>query len=117
LIFLVHEASLDRAVAKREQTTPGVVTAHEPANHNRYSYGFSVGGNAYTGWQIPRNDELQVGKRVIVYYDPSDPNINALTDFDELSTNVLGPAPILVLGIGAMAFFIFRQRRRKVPTI
>jgi len=114
LIFLVHEWKADRAIAERQQTTHGTITAHVPANHNRYGYIFSVDGKSYTGWESPKGNELEVGKLVRVYYDPIDPNKNALTDFAEMSSQNLGPVPLLMFGIGAVALFIFRRRRRKL---
>jgi hypothetical protein len=78
-------------------------SAHEPANHNRYGYIFSVDGRSYTGWESPRKDELEIGKQVVVYYDPNDPAKNALTDFGELSIEKFGPIPTLMFGIGGVA--------------
>jgi hypothetical protein len=78
LVLLVDSGISDRMIAKRQRTTQGSITAHEPANHNRYGYVFSVNGKSYTGWESPRKDELQIGKQVLVYYDPSDPAKNAL---------------------------------------
>ena len=69
-IFLIQEWRVDRDVASREQTTQGVITAHEPSNHNRYGYVFSVNGQSFTGWASPRKDQPEIGKQVLVYYDP-----------------------------------------------
>ena len=114
LVFLIYEWKLDRAVAERQQTTQGRITVHEPSNHNRYGYVFTVNGRSYTGWQSPRAGEFEIGKQVVVYYDPKDPAKNALTDFSELSIQSLGPVPLLMFGIGAVAVFILRRRRRNL---
>src|ERR1700683_57890 len=114
LIFCIHGWKTDDAIAQRQQTTQGVITAHDLANHNQYGYTFYVNGKSYTGWQSPRTNELQVGKQVLVYYDPVDPAKNALTDFDDLSVQRLGPVPLLMFGIGAVAVFIFVRRRKRV---
>src|SRR5688500_8071315 len=47
----------DRAVALRQQTTPGTIVAHEPANHNRYGYTFNVNDKTYIDWQVPYGGE------------------------------------------------------------
>src|SRR5580658_10285424 len=77
----IHGWTSDRAVAKREQTVLGTSIAHEPANHNRYRYSFSVDGKPYSGWESPRKEEPHIGQQLTVYYDPADPATNALTDF------------------------------------
>jgi hypothetical protein len=115
-VWCVYEWNTDRAIAGRQQTTKGIITAHEPANHNQYVYVFSVNGKSYTGRQSPKKQALEVGKRVVVYYDPFVPAKNALTDFSELSAESLGPLPLLLIGVGAVAVFIYRRRRRDRAT-
>ena len=105
----------DRNIATREQTTQGVITAHEPANHNRFGYVFSVNGKTFTGWESPGKDGLNIGQQVLVYYDPLNPSKNALTEFGDLGTNGLGPVPVMLFGIGAVAWYI-KARRRKSQT-
>jgi len=105
-----------RVVAQREKTTWGKITAHERDNHNRYGYTFSLGGKPFTGWETPQENELEIGQHVLVYYDPLDPRNNALTDFAELSAQNLEPVPIMLLGIGGVAFFIAYRRRKTRPT-
>lgn len=61
---------------------------------------------------IPKKDELEVGQKVLVYYDSVDPKNNALTDFGDLSLNALGPVPLMLFGMGAVAFYIGSRRRR-----
>jgi hypothetical protein len=111
-ILFIHEWRVDRDIATREQTTQGVITAHEPANHNRYGYVFSVRDKSFTGWESPGKDGLKIGKQVLVYYDPLNPNKNALTEFRALGINVLGPVPTMLFGIGAVAWYIKAQRRK-----
>ena len=112
LAFLIQQSRTESQIAGRQQTTSGIVTAHEPANHNRFGYKFQANGKTYTGWQSPGNGELAIGKQVVVFYDPQSPGRSALTDFHELSTSSLGPVPILLFGVGAVALFILYRRRR-----
>jgi len=114
-VLFVYEWNVDRGIATREQTTHGVITAHEPANHNRFGYLFSVNGKTFTGWESPGKDGLNVGQRVLVYYDPLNPSKNALTEFGDLGMNGLGPVPMMLFGIGAVAWYI-KARRRKSRT-
>ena len=111
-IMALHEWQADRQVASRQQTAEGVVTAHEPANHNRYRYEFSVGGKSWNGWSIPTNGDYPLGARVVVYYDPVDPTKNALSRFEDVASNALGPVPVMLFGIGFVAWVIARRRRR-----
>jgi hypothetical protein len=109
---MINEWRTDGQIASRQQTTSGVVTAHDPANHNQYGYKFDVESRSYTGWEGPKGRELAIGDTVMVYYDRENPNKNALTDFHELGTASLGPVPLLLFGIGTVGLFIFYTRRR-----
>jgi hypothetical protein len=112
LAFLIQESITESQIAGRQQTTSGIITTHEPANHNRYGYKFEVDHKDYTGWQSPNNDELAIGKQVVVFYDPQSPSRNSLTDFHDLSKSSLGLVPMLLFGIGAVAVSILYRRRR-----
>jgi hypothetical protein len=112
VILAVYGWTVDRDIATRQETTQGVITSHEPANHDRYGYVFSVNGKNFSGWGHPRNADQEIGKRVVVYYDPRNPNKSAITDFRELSAGSLGPVPFLLIGIAAVAWFINVQRRK-----
>jgi hypothetical protein len=112
LVIFVFGWNKDRDVASRERSVDGVVTAHDPANHNRYTYTFVVQGKSYTGQDIPRHADPVLGRPVLVYYDPLSPEKNALTDFDELSGSALGPALFATIGIGTLAAVIVVRRRQ-----
>ncbi len=115
-LICVHEWLVDKSVASREQTTQGIITVHEPSNHNRYEYVFSMNGKSFTGWESPRTDRLEIGQQVVVYYDPLNPSKNAPTEFGELGMENLGPLPLLLFGIGAVAWYIKTRRRTlKLP--
>lgn len=109
--FCINQWYADQVVARREQTTSGTIVAHEPANHDRYGYTFNVNGKPYTGWQSPYDSvTFTIGQVVTVYYDPLDPNVSALVDYDELSWIAFGPVPFMA-GILLVAAFIFLRRR------
>ncbi|HWX55092.1 MAG TPA: DUF3592 domain-containing protein [Verrucomicrobiae bacterium] len=110
-VFVIRQGVADREVAQREKTIVGTITVHDSANHNRYGYVFVIDGKSYTGWEIPLHAEPVIGQQVLVYYDPMDPNHNALNSFAELGANGLGPVPIVVVGIVAGTIFIFFRRR------
>jgi hypothetical protein len=97
IIFFIHGWKVATDIAKREQTTQGMIIAHERANHNRYGCVFTVNGKTFNGWAIPLNEELEIGKQVFVYYDPQDPDENALTDFRESGMNGLVPVLFMLL--------------------
>jgi hypothetical protein len=111
LVLMINEWRTHRQIAARQRTTSGVIAAHDPANHNQYGYKFEVDGKSYTGWEGPKGRELAIGKAVMVYYDPENPNKNALTDFRDLGTASIGPVPLILFGIGTVAVLIFHMRR------
>jgi Protein of unknown function (DUF3592) len=112
LAFSIYVGLTDHAIAQREQAAQGMIAFHEPANHNGYGYTFSANGKSYSGWDIPTNNEPTVGQQVLVYYDPKDPNKNALSDFGDLTIKSFGPIPLLMFGIGFVALFIRSRMRR-----
>lgn len=112
VILFVYQWNVDRHIATREQTTLGVITAHEPGNHNRFGYVFSVNGKSFAGWESPGKDGLEIGRSVLVYYDPVNPNKNALTEFGDRSMNSLGPVPMMLFGIGVVIWYITARRRK-----
>jgi hypothetical protein len=113
-LMMIYDWKIDRDIARHQETTYGVITAHEPANHNLYGYIFSVNGKTFTGWQSPKEDELAIGKQVTVYYDRRDPTRNALTDFRELATLSIGPLMFFayVSWIAALIWYFLTRRRR-----
>jgi len=63
-------------------------------------------------------NRLEIGQQVVVYYDPLNPSKNALTEFRELGMENLGPLPLVLFGIGAVAWYIKTSRRKlKVPKL
>ena len=110
--FFTYGWYADRVVARREQTTPGTIVAHEPANHDRYGYTFSVNNQTYSGWQVPYDgDQFVIGQVVTVHYDLLNPNNSALVDYHELSYRAWAPVPLMVGVILFLALFMFERRR------
>jgi hypothetical protein len=111
-MLFIYQWKVDRAIATREQTTQGVITAHETENHNRFGYAFTVNGKSFTGWESPGKEGLDIGQPVLVYYDPLNPSKNALTEFGDRGLNSLGPVPMMLFGIGAVTWYITARRRK-----
>lgn len=70
-------------LVKRGVSVEGVVVAKEPENHRFIRYSYSVGQNTYSGLGSaghgnPRFEELHVGDKVTVFYDPSNPDLSFL---------------------------------------
>lgn len=108
----IYEWDVDRRIAAREMTAVGIITRHQPAQHNRYGYTFSVNGQTYSGWETPLRAEPVIGQEVHVYYDPVNPKKNALTDFAELSAGSLGSIPLVLFGVVTVAVVIFLKRHQ-----
>lgn len=111
LVFLLYSSTFHKKIAGREQVAYGTIRTHEPGNHDRFGYGFSVGEKSYTGWQIPTRD-YKIGQSVQVFYDPLNPETNSLDSFSEASDQNLGPTLLCASGIVGVAFIIFHMRRK-----
>jgi len=112
-VFMTYQSRHLDHVAGRQRTVEGTIVSHEPQNHDRYIYEFNVGGRVYQGWDSPPSRPLTLGEKVQVYYDPTDPETNALEDFAELSLNAFGPVPLIVFAILGVLGTIFTIRRRR----
>ena len=104
------EARQDSIHAARQQTTLGVITAHDPSNHNSYQYTYAIGGRTFRAWQIPQDVEWRMGEQVVVYYDAREPGESSLIEFAERSEDDAGPIPLALLGIGGVIAYIAWQR-------
>jgi len=105
LVMFVYTSRTDGAIAAREGTAEGIVTAQETELFgSRYNYVFSVNGQWFTGWDSSSKNDLGIGMQVFVYYDSQNPNKNALTDFVELSRN---PWLDAKTPYGSLAFGVF----------
>jgi hypothetical protein len=111
-VFMIYHSRQGDHVAARQRTAQGTIIAHEPQNHDRYGYSFSVEGRVYRGWDSVLNRAFTLGQRVQVYYDPADPETNALQDFAHRSLDALAPVPFLVFASVGVFGTIFIVRRR-----
>lgn len=116
LVQSIHEWHTDTQVSPRQPTAWGIVTENQLSGgklrRHKYGYVFTVDGEDYMGWQ-EQWQSMQIGKQVVVYYDPIHPRKNALTDFHELSVTSLWYISIFGIGAVASVAFYIRQRRRK----
>lgn len=110
LAFFSYSSIVQRAIAGRQQTTPGIIRTHDPANHNSFGYEFSVNGKLYVGSQIPSR-EYKIGQQVLVYYDPRDPATSSLDSFTRAADQSLGPLFFCSLFTVATIVVIFALRR------
>ena len=106
VLMLMHSCAQERAIATHQKSIDGVITAHEPQNHNRYGYQFFIDGKRHSGWEIPQKTDYKIGQKVDVYYDPQNPDKSSLTNFNELSTRSAGPVPLLLIGVGIVTFLM-----------
>lgn len=110
IVFATYTARGNWAIAKRQQTSYGIITARQP-NHDRYQYTFLANGKPYTGWEIPSKNEFELGQRVLVYYDPINPAQNALTNFAVFGDRNLIPIPVFLILTAVVAIIIVLNRR------
>lgn len=110
VILALYDFRTDQITAAREQTVPGQIVSHDPPNHNRFGYQFTVNGKMYTGWAIPTTD-YQIGQKVLVYYDPRDPDKSQLDDFADNGYRIIGPVFFCLFGICGVSLYIFLRRR------
>jgi hypothetical protein len=114
LMLSVHSWWTDAQIAKRQQTTIGTIDGHDPPNHDRYSYVFSVNGRQFTGWASPNDKrDFFIGEQIVVYYDPIRPSENSAYDF-----NLVNPGGVVFIGFALLAciflpIFIYFQRRSR----
>lgn len=112
MILLVHRWRIDQAIAQREHRTSGTIVSLEPQGRDRVGYSFSAEGRSYIGRYTPLGDDAPaVGQHVTVYYDPTDPDTNGIADFGDRDADALGEVPLMIVGIGLVASFIYLRRR------
>ncbi len=75
---ILHSDQLERLM-KHGVGIYGTVTSKEPENHATVIYEYSVSGTNYSGRGRasdgnPKFEDIAIGERVIVFYDPDNPN-------------------------------------------
>ena len=112
LLYLVHSCRENLEIAKRQRTAVAIISSHDPANHDRYGYIFSVNSRPFSGWAYPNDKrDFSVGEQIVVFYDPIDPSKNLPSSFglfdagDDVLFAFFLVAPIIV------AVSIHAQRR------
>jgi len=108
----------DHAIAKRERTTIGAITAHKASRRDRYLYSFSVNGEKHEG-SSGADDRHNVGDQVPVFYDPIDPNKSDLRDYKDSALRNFAFVPFALTGIAGITWYIWfaRRRHKLIPDI
>ena len=114
LLLSVHSSWKVAQAAARQQTAIGIIDGHDPPNHDRYSYTFTVHGNQWTGWASP-NDKRNffLGQRIVIYFDPIDPSENSAYDFHEANPGGIVFIWLLLTACVGFPFYIYFQRRSR----
>jgi len=107
----------DLEVARRQKSTIATITAHDPPNHDRYQYVFTVNGRSYSGWESPdEKRDFHIGEKLAVYYDPLDPSNSALMDFEELAIRAFAPVPMFLATAIAFAVLVIVMRHENTKS-
>lgn len=84
------------ALATRGLQTHAVVIKKEPENHRFIHYTYTVDGKSFFGIGNggrgnPDFDEIEVGQKLIAFYDPTDPEVSCLGSAkNQFRTNLAG---------------------------
>jgi hypothetical protein len=70
---ITYSAVSHHIVSEGQQTAPGILIAHETASHDQYRFAFTVGGQKYDELGTTDKEKLEIGKKVLVYYNPRSP--------------------------------------------
>jgi hypothetical protein len=89
-------------LVKRGVAVKATVTAKEPDNHRFIRYSYSVDQKTYNGLGSaghgnPRFEELNVGDKVTVVYDPVNPDLSFLGDPKDQLNSVTGGVIFITL--------------------
>jgi hypothetical protein len=107
-------------IAKRQQTAVGIIDGHDPPNHDRYHYSFSVNERRFSGWAYPSDRrDFHVGQQIAVYYDPTRPSENSAYDFGEVNPGgvvFVGSLSLACVLVPTYIYFQRRSRRRSAAT-
>ena len=111
-LWSVHNSLTDFETAKRQRVTVATIGSHDPPNHDRYGYLFSVNSEQYKGWAYPSDKvSYSLGEQIAVHYDPLDPTHNLPARFEDAAVRDLFFAPFCLLVVAGLPLFIFVRRR------
>jgi hypothetical protein len=106
----------DRKTWRNEATTSGIVVAHDPPNHNQYEFEYAIASQRYYSWHQGTvtcdAGELNIGKTVLVYYDPMHPEKADLCSFRGAIENDLQILGLLSGMLVLTAVFTTVKQRR-----
>jgi Protein of unknown function (DUF3592) len=101
---------------RNEATTSGIVVAHDLPNHNQYQFEYAMSGHRYYSWHQGTTDcdagEINVGKTILVYYDPIHPEKADLCSFRGAIRNDLQILGLLSGMLVLIAVFTAVEKRR-----
>ena len=98
-----------RTFAMTAVETTGTVTGKEPEQHRFVRYSFVVNGQSYSGrgnsgHGNPEFAQLEIGSRVKVFYNPTDPGRSFLGDPKDQSDSIT--RGVIFLAVGGSVFSI-----------
>jgi hypothetical protein len=104
----------DISAKRNRATTVGMVIAHDLPNHNQYQFEYAIDGQRYTAWHQGTVDcgpnDINVGGKFTVYYDPPHPNRADLCSFKAAVKNDI---EILGLLSGMLVFTALITRKSR----
>ena len=100
----------------RGVSTQGQITKTEPENHAAIYYSFSVGQQTYSGVGSAGNmnrkfDEVSVGDKVPVVYDPVNPEASCLGDPNKQLTS-LTHGVVFISIFPTLSFLVYYVKKR-----
>ncbi len=129
-MFAFNSPDLDH-LAEKGVGIYGIVTGKEPENHSNIKYSYQVNGRNYqqngsAGRGNPDFDQIQIGQKVVVYYDSENPE-KAILGYPQfysttnrnaiLQTTLFLPFfPLMITIIILLAYRNAAKNREKIET-
>jgi hypothetical protein len=112
IFWSVRNSRTDFEIANRQQVAVATIDSNEPENHDRYGYIFVANTTQYAGWAYPHDRiDYHLGERIVIHYDPSNPNRNIAATFQEAAMSDLFFVPFCFLAAVGLPFTIYYRRR------
>ena len=106
--YCIYRAMQYDSAESGERSTITHVYKYGTIKHSRCDYSFTVDGVAYKGGDCPQGIASGYSDAT-VYYDPSNPSINALEEFGAVSKRWYQYAALCIcVGFIAIGFFVLR---------